>query len=149
MATIAAALQTLGIDTELGAILEVRMSGNSLTITTWPNFEALTWLIVDECPSCHTDGHPHTEYCRASEQQRTDLELPAGYGHRLVASERFVVPLEDPNDTGTTEALCGFRSLDNTDLICSYPPHPVSRAHSWQDGGDPRGWRNAIDPNKP
>jgi hypothetical protein len=85
-----------------------------------------------QCPSCHTtDGHPHTDYCRHADTRHLVSEHLGG---------------TKPADT---EALCGLRSLDNLDLVCTYPPHPVSQMHSWQDGGDPRGWRNAIDPNKP
>ena len=74
-----------------------------------------------ECPQCHQPiGRPHTDFCTLA-----------------------------PDRVWPGEALCGFRSLANTSLVCSYPPHPVNQMHSWQDGGDPRGWRNAIDPNKP
>lgn len=54
--------------------------------------------LAAECPSCHTNDHPHTDYCRATEQQR--ILIPPG---SLVASEAFVVPLEDPNDTGAAD----------------------------------------------
>jgi hypothetical protein len=87
-----------------------------------------------ECPQCHqAAGRPHTDYCPLA--IREDV-----FGQTSQPATRTSQP--------HTEARCGFRSLDNTDLICTYPPHRVDKPHSWQDGGDPRGWRNAIDPNK-
>ena len=96
-------------------------------------------LAQAECPSCHThDGHPHTDYCRLENRDYPGQPAPGSYAWAKQAARN-----------AASEATCGFRSLDNPDLTCTYPPHPVNQIHSWQNGGDPGGWRNAIDPNKP
>ena len=125
-------------------------------LSQWPDVELSTIRITNldgvitvtgrrgplapaECPSCHTaDGHPHTDYCTAENRDYPGQPAPGSYAWAKQAARN-----------AASEATCGFRSLDNPDLTCTYPPHPVNQIHSWQNGGDPGGWRNAIDPNKP
>lgn len=150
-ATLIAALETLGIDIPLSDIMDIHLTGNAVTATTWPHFEALGWRIVDECPSCHAAGdHPHTDYCQAAKvrtchvcgctdlaacpggcawvpgepdlctacQPAEILDLPAGYGHRLVPSDTLIpgVTVDEPEpwvDDG-----CRCPSRDNHRAGC-------------------------------
>jgi hypothetical protein len=70
--------------------------------------------IEGEYPCCHQlVGRPHTDYCPAHPA------MP-----RTQTSQ--------PHTTTSQRTTCGFRSLANIDLVCTYPPHRIDKPHSWQ-----------------
>lgn len=126
-ATLEAAISSLGIDIPFSEILSIQMGPRSVTVHTFPNFDALHWRIVDECPSCHTHaGHPHTDYCHATEN--------AAVAQR--AAELITVPAASyPFDSGKTpyhQQQAAHDPQHTCDARCDWP-YPA--AEPWVDNG--------------
>lgn len=109
-----------------------------------------------ECPQCHRPARSqHSDTCTLAPGRVWDGWLNDANATLVDTGNQIVAvrpPCAYPRDTHgdgrgcdhddcprhghptEDEPRCGFRNLNNHEITCDYPPHPIGTAHSWTEG---------------